>query len=453
MKKVLRGGVALVLLVAIAFGVYAARLVRSIGPPEVQTRMAREASAFVGARVQFASVDVSLLRGIRLGGIRIQNPPGFEGDLGSAEGAKLAYDLLPLLLGRIQVDELSLRRPVITLVTDASGSFNYKHLAVVAPGEGKTASAASTSTATSLLRLVVSKLSVNEGRLAVVDQKKAAVLRLEGASLDSTLAMEAGALTGTGKAGVDSVVLANALFLRGVRAPLKITKKRLSLAPLQAKVAGGAVTGEINVDFAPEMRYALRLETRGADLSTLIKEAGAAATLSGALDARARIEGSGGVATIKGAGNAGIKDCRWPHASLLNALADLLQVPELRDPRFDECRVEFTLGGGQARTPVVSLKGPAIQLAGQGAVNLLTSVIDYDLTLALSPTLFAKVPAAMRAGFKTRLDGFGVIPFKVTGTTAAPRTDLATRVGKAAAIEAAKGQLGRLFGPKKKPSQ
>ncbi len=58
----------------------------------------------------------------------------------------------------------------------------------------------------------------------------------------------------------------------------------------------------------------------------------------------------------------------------------------------------------------------------------------------------------MRAAFTTRPDGFGTVPFKVTGTTAAPHPDLATRFGKALAIEAAKeGLLGRLFGPRKKP--
>ena len=131
-------------------------------------------------------------------------------------------------------------------------------------------------------------------------------------------------------------------------------------------------------------------------------------------------------------------------------LAGLLQIPELADPRFDDCRVEFTLGSGQARTPVVSFKGPALELTGQGVTNLVTSVVDYDLNLALSPGLLAKLPGAtMRGAFKARPDGFGTIAFKVTGTTVAPKTDLASRFGKAVAVEAAKEGLGRLFGRKK----
>lgn len=289
-------------------------------------------------------------------------------------------------------------------------------------------------------------------RFAIVDERKAEALRLEGGSLDSALAIESGALTGTGKGSIESVAFANAVFLRGVRAPVKLTRERMSLAPLQAKLGGGAVTGEVKVAFQPEMRYTLQVAVSGASVASLLREAGSAGSMTGVLNARARIEGTGGVATVRGAGNAEIKECRWPRAALFGALADLLKVPELSDPRFDDCRVEFTLGGGQARTPVVSFKGPAVELTGQGVTNLLNSVIDYDLTLALAPGLLTKIPAPLRAGFKARPDGFGTIAFKVTGTTAAPRTDLAARLGKSTAIEAAKeGLFGKLFGSRKKP--
>lgn len=450
MRKVLKSGLAVVFLGTAAALVYGARLVRSLETAEFKARVAREASAVVGARVRLDSLDVSLLRGIRLGGIRIRNPPGFGGDLLTAEGAKLSYELWPLLLGRIQVDELSLRRPVITLAADARGDFNYQKLAALSPVSPKATSPAPASA--SLLRMVVSKLQVEGARFAIVDERQTAVLRLEGASLDAALGVESAVVTGTGKARVDTLALANAVFLRGVRAPVTLTKERMSLRPLQARLAGGAVTGEIEVEFEPEMRYSLQIAASGASVATLIREAGSGGTMTGTLQARAKIGGTGGVVTMRGSGDAAIRDCRWPRAALFGLLGSLLQIPELADPRFDDCRVEFTLADGQARTPLVSLKGPALELTGRGVANLVTSAIDYDLTLALAPGLLAKVPASMRAGFRTRADGFGTIPFKVTGTTAAPRTDLPGRVGKAAAIEAAKeGLLGRLFGPRKKP--
>jgi AsmA-like C-terminal region/AsmA family len=450
MKKVFLGVLALAFVVVIGLGLYGAHLVRSLETPEFKARVAEQASAAVGAKVQLESLDVSLLRGIRLGGIHILNPPGFTGDLLAAEGAKLSYDPWSLLRGHIQVDELSLRKPVITLASDARGAFNYEKLSGPAPAGQKAPPAAAPAPSSSLPRLVVSKLAVDGARFVVVDDKNVAAFRIEGASLDSALAMESGVLTGTGEATVDSVVLADAMFLKGVRAPLKLTKERLSLAPLEARLGGGPVTGEIRVDFKPDMRYALQFTVHGASVATLLKEAGSPGTLTGSLKANAKVEGTGGVLTVKGSGQAAIKDCRWPKAPLFGVLAGLLQIPELADPRFDDCRVEFTLGGGQARTPVVSFKGPALELTGQGVTNLVTSVVDYDLTLALSPGLLGKLPGVTtRGAFKTRPDGFGTIAFKVTGTTVAPKTDLASRFGKAVAVEAAKEGLGRLFGRKK----
>jgi uncharacterized protein YhdP len=449
MKKIVLGFVALAFVVVVGLGLYAAHLVRSLETPEFKARVAEQAGVVVGAKVKLESLDVSLLRGIRLGGIHIQNPPGFTGDLLAAEGAKLSYDPWALLRGRIQVDELTLRKPVITLASDARGSFNYEKLSGSAPAPP--GAPTPTAGAASLPRLVVSKLAVEGARLAVVDDKNVAAFRIEGASLDSALAMESGILTGTGKATVESVVLANAMFLKKVRAPLKLTKERLSLAPLEARLAGGPVTGEIKVDFKPDLRYALQFTATGASVATLLKEAGSAGTLTGTLQAKAKIEGTGGVLTVKGAGHAEVKECRWPKAPLFGVLSGLLQVPELADPRFDDCRVEFTLGGGQARTPVVSFKGPALELTGQGVTNLVTSVVDYDLTLALSPGILAKLPGATaRSAFTTRADGFGTIAFKVTGTTAAPKTDLAGRLGKAVAVETAKSGLFKFFSRKKK---
>jgi len=451
MKRILLAAAALAFVAVVGLGLYAAHLVRGLGTPEWKARVAEQASAAVGAKVQLESLDVSLLRGIRLGGIRIHNPPGFPGDLLVAEGARLAYDPWSLLQGHVRVDELSLKKPVIVLSTDARGTFNYEKLSGSAPASAKTPAPPLPSSR--FPRLVISRLAVDGARMAVVDAKNVSAFAIEGAALDSALAMEAGALTGTGKARVDSVVLASALFLRDVRAPLKLTKERMSLAPLEARLAGGGVSGAIGVDFKPDLRYSLDLATSGASVATLLKEAGSVATLNGTLEAKAKLEGTGGVMTVKGAGSAQIRDCRWPNSPLFGVLSSLLQVPELADPRFDDCRVEFSLGGGQARTPVVSFKGPALELTGSGVTNLVTSVVDYDLTLALSPGLLAKVPGGpTRSAFKSRPDGFGSIAFKVTGTTVAPKTDLATRFGKAVVIEAAKeGLIGRLFGKKKKP--
>jgi AsmA-like C-terminal region len=112
--------------------------------------------------------------------------------------------------------------------------------------------------------------------------------------------------------------------------------------------------------------------------------------------------------------------------------------------------MEFTIGGNRVQTPVLGLKGKALQMTGKGTMSLATSALDYDMDLALSRGLVDKIGVKeLRAAFKDRGDGFSTVAFKVTGTTERPQTDLASRIGKAAATQVLKDQAGKLFGKKK----
>ena len=85
-------------------------------------------------------------------------------------------------------------------------------------------------------------------------------------------------------------------------------------------------------------------------------------------------------------------------------------------------------------------------MSGKGTLDLDTSALDYQMTLALAPKLLAKVTRPeLRPAFTDRGDGFSTIGFHLYGTTSDPETDLLSRIAKAAATEAIKGQLDRLF--------
>jgi AsmA-like C-terminal region len=182
----------------------------------------------------------------------------------------------------------------------------------------------------------------------------------------------------------------------------------------------------------------------------LLAEAKSARIITGTLAAKASFEGTGGLPTLKGKGRVEVASCAVSNAPVLAAVAAAIRVPELANPDFDQCLVEFTLGGNRLQTPVVSLRGKQIQLTGHGTTSLDTYALDYDLSLALGTKLLDKIPVReLRAAFRDRGDGFSSIDFKVTGTSAAPKTDLAARVGKSAATEAAVSGLSRLLAKKK----
>jgi hypothetical protein len=432
---------AIVALAFVALGIgYVAHLVRSFDTPEFKRSILDRASASVGTRIDARKVDISLLQGVTLEGVTIANPPPFTGNLVAADAFVLRYSLWSLLSGRLELARLSVEKPVLNLAMDARGVFNYEKLG------GSTPTSPAPSTGALPIELVISKLSLKGARIVMRDPK-AALLKVEGADLTSSIRLAGALVEGAGTLQIATVNLADSFFVRGVSAPLKASNGVMALAPVRAALAGGDVRGDVKVQLKNGFHFNSKLTLTGAQLQKLLEEAKAAQTASGTVTADATIEGSGGVATLKGKGQIQVKGCKVSHAPLMTLLATALRVPELAHPEFDECRTTFTLGGGRLVTPSISLKGPALQVTGHGVTNLDSLSIDYDMTLALGEALLKRVPAQeLRAAFKDRGDGFSTLDFKVTGTTSAPQSDLTTRLGKAAAESGFKKLLhGKIF--------
>lgn len=441
-KPLLIAGAVLAALGLLAAG-YLAHLVRSFDTPEFKAALLERARVALGAELRARELKVSLLRGVTLSGVSVANPPGFPGELLSADAFRLHYDLLPLLKGRLQVDELALERPTLRLAMNARGVFNYERL-------GAAASSRSAAPAAGMARLPLelrlSRLAVDGAQVSVVDHARTPLLTLHDFHLDSSFTLSGGHARGGGQARLDTLGLLDRLFLRRVSAPIELAKDKARLAPIRGTLADGAASGALEIDLARGFRYSLSLEVSGAKVETLLEEAGSSG-LSGSLTAQAAFEGTGGLPTLEGRGSAEVAECRVRGSKILAVLALTLQLPELAAPDFDECRAEFRLARGRADTPVLSLKGRTVQLTGRGTANLIARTLDYDMNLALGQALLGRLPVKeVRAAFKDRGDSFSTLDFKVTGSTDAPRTDVAARIARAGAAEVVKGALRRLFG-------
>jgi AsmA-like C-terminal region len=419
-----------VVLGAVLLGaLYLVHLVRSVDTPAFRRSLLDRASAAAGTKVEARVVEVSLWHGLTLRGVTVANPRPFPGDLLTAEAFVLRYRLRSLLAGRMELSRLSLEKPVLTLAMDARGALNYERLGgarASGPGQGSSLPVA----------LVLSKLSVEHGRVVVRDPRSA-LLTIEGADLDSALVLSGASIEGKGKVRVALANVGDSLFVRDIGAPLEASKGGLVLAPLEGTLAKGKVRGDVRVQLRDTLRFTANVTVEGAQLQKLLEEAKATQSASGRLNAQATVEGTGGVATLKGRGRAQVSECAIANAPVLTLLSTVLRIPELAHPELDECLADFTLGNGRLTTPSVRLKGRSMQLTGRGVVRLDTLALDYDMTLALDKTLLERIPVReVRAGFVDRADGFAAIDFTVAGTTTAPTTDLTTRLGKAAAVEA-----------------
>ena len=412
MKRLLLGTGAVLALLIVAGAVLVLRTLRRLGTAGFRQEILAEARSALGTEVEARSLEVSVLRGFRLRGLRIANPRPLSGDLLTSESFSLGYDLWPLLRGRVQIDDLTVDRPVIRLVADGRGAFNYERLKPYASASAP--AAASAGAGSSFLReVVIERLAMKNGALSLSEGKQA-FLRMDDLDFESHLAVGPAGSVGQGEARIATLALGETLFVREVRAPISVSKRGLGLDPIEARLAGGAVTGKIRLDLAPELRWAIDLAVGGASMATLLKEASATPSLSGTLEANAALSGTGGAPTAKGEGKAEIRDCRVLDSKVTQALALVLQLPELASPRFDECRVDFEVAGGVAHTPL-RFKSRTLELTGRGTYGLVSSALDYDMTLALGPDLLAKIPGnTTRAAFKKREDGFGTLAFGVT---------------------------------------
>ena len=128
MKKILLAVAVLVLVLLVAVVGYGIHLVRWLDTPEFKATLLQKARDAVGTDVQVAELGISLFSGVTLKGVVVANPAPFSGSILRADAFVLRYRLLPLLRGRLLIDELSLERPVISLASDTKGVFNYERL-------------------------------------------------------------------------------------------------------------------------------------------------------------------------------------------------------------------------------------------------------------------------------------------------------------------------------------
>jgi hypothetical protein len=441
-RKTLLAVGALFLLVTLVIVGYGVHLVSRLDTPGFQKALLDQAKAAVGTDVRVREMDISLLSGIALKGLAVANPAPFAGDLLTADAFVLRYRLLPLLAGRVQVERVALERPTLRLVMDARGGFNYERLGSSASRSPRTPALP----AAVPLRVVLKQLIVDQASVVMTDHTKARLMTIEGAGFRSAFAVEGGVAQGSGEAEIATVGVADLLFLRSIRAPLTLSKQTVRLAPIRGRVAGGGATGDLTVHLRRGFRYVANLEVKDVEVRTLLAEAKSEAGLSGALQAKATFEGTGGLETMRGHGQGMVTSCRVEHGRTFALLASVLGVPEIAAPDFEECRAEFTQSGRRLATPVLRLDGASLQLRGRGAVDLETGSLDYQMSLALAPKLLAKITRPeLRPAFKDRGDGFSTVDFRLHGTMSDPQTDLLSRVARAAATEAVKKQLDRLF--------
>jgi uncharacterized protein involved in outer membrane biogenesis len=436
-KVILMIGAVLVVVVVIlgVAGLYFAN--RYVQSPAFKEQLLTTAHQELGADVRVDELQVSLFSGATLRGVTISNPTNFTGNLLTADSFVLRYRLLPLLQRRVEIEQLSLDEPVITLARNDKGEWNYE---AVGAKEGGTKSSSTSPQPTSTPRpksetstpfdIVLSKLAITRGNVLMVTDKNKPLLKIDGINFSSSMNLANGKLTGTGKTGFDKVSVAEKLFVQQLAAPVAISEQDIKLAPLSGKIADGAIAGDASLELSPTFAYAVNLQVKDGDVAKLLAEAGTKQVLNGKLELTTSLKGTGGLATMAGSGRAEIKDGRLMKIPVMNLLATLLQMPDLRDLKFTECLLEFSITNNTMQTPVIRIAAPQVQITGKGVVSLEDYSLNHDLTIAFAKGMLDRAPKEVRNLFTERQDGSLTLDFRVWGPYDAPKTDLQDRIIK-----------------------
>jgi uncharacterized protein involved in outer membrane biogenesis len=438
-------GIILVILIVLLVGgiLYLNHYLQTPAFKQTVLSAARQA---LGSDVQINEINISLFGGVSLRGITIANPQGFDGQLLTAEAFVLRPRLLPLLRKRVEIEQLSVDKPMIHLARNEQNEWNYEKIG--GPTEKAAPSTAPTTapkTTAGGIDITLSKVALNHGDIVMLSEKKKLLVRVQNVDFSSSVNLTGNTFTGGGKARIETLDVGGSLFVRQLAAPVKFVADEVVLTPLSGKLADGTVSGEMRLKLQGGFAYGLNLQVKDANVEKLLEEAGSKRVMSGKLQVTANLRGTGGLPTIAGDGRAEIVGGTLVQVPLQNLLAALLQVPALSEIKFDQCLMEFSLTNNVMQTPVIRLTSPLVQITGKGAVSLADYTLNHDMTLALAKEALNNTPKEIRAVFTERPDGFLTLDFRVWGPYDSPQTDLKERIVRGATQQIIEKGLQKLL--------
>ncbi len=175
-------------LVVLAFALLAA-VPYFVDLPQIQAYVAQSAAQALGRPVKFSSLSLSVLPlpAVVLKDLQVEEDPRFGSApfLSVGEG-RVRLRLAPLLSRRVEFAELTLNRPRVELIQDASGRWNVASLGAAPGGETASAKPAGPGTGAGAAGLVVSRVKIADGALTYQVHPKsgpATTYRVEGMRL------------------------------------------------------------------------------------------------------------------------------------------------------------------------------------------------------------------------------------------------------------------------------
>jgi uncharacterized protein involved in outer membrane biogenesis len=199
--------------------------------------------------------------GVRIAGFTVMDDPAFSRTpFASLTSLDIGIKLMPLLTGRVEVEEITLKEPVITVIKNQHGALNVSTIGKQGPPSERPKEAPPSPTEEGPLRalamLAVDRVAIEHGRLAYHDQSSQKPTEYTVQDLNALL--QSVRLGDMPRLHVDAVVQPYniPLTIEGVIGPLvetldlKTIDLALALGKITATITGSAVNGHASLTIA-----------------------------------------------------------------------------------------------------------------------------------------------------------------------------------------------------------
>lgn len=433
-------------------------------------------------RVDVGEVRLSLIPApsIRLSNLRVSDSPAFPGNtFFDARRIELRLKLWPLLRGRFEVSEFVLEQPVINLVKQPDGTFNYSDLAgTKSPGAKKPQAKRNNSNIrpqeTGTVPLIVPRrMRIKDGKLNL-ETKGQKTVRISG--IDLSLEEFSSQHPFSYRAsfefpGLKTISLAGLLEYQEAQETLKLNDTHLRIRdlalPVQGSVSSLSTVPRVNLVLASDRVEALpifqilsvfglaprdtevsgsmglRMTVTGPSHSLVtqvrgrfqdVKVHGKRALkgfLTGDISIRLPLGGGASVTRrLQGEGRLVARDGELTNVDLIKkiqrvtGLMGFTQDERREVTTFKTLQAEFIIGNGLTDLKNIYLVNPQMEVAGGGTMTL----DQPNLNLAIEAKLSAQASARAGRGHASTFfkDGEGrvVVPLKISGPVERPSVNL-----------------------------
>jgi uncharacterized protein involved in outer membrane biogenesis len=209
----------------------------------------------------------------------------------------------------------------------------------------------------------------------------------------------------------------------------RVTNGQATLKTLRFQLFGGRADGDVVVRTdAPQPQYEWRGSFTGLDVARLLEFAGAPNAMTGTLQARGSLRGSGGsvqqaFSAAAGSMQVTVRNGRVPGLELVRTVILAFGRPAADRPagsgeQFTQLAADLAVGGGRATTNNLTFASRDVDLRGAGAIDLRTQAINLAVDLVLSRELSAQ---AGRDLYRYASEGDRIVlPGQIRGTAVHP---------------------------------